>query len=156
MDQDDDGTATADGRRRRAADPAVPESLRRELVKESAAARQLAASDPEAARHRLEDAEVALGERGEAGGEPTPDGRRVRLAAAMRALLWHRRPEATICPSDAARVAGGESWRDLMDTAREVAGELSRAGVVTVRQHGADVDIATAAGPIRLARGPNW
>jgi hypothetical protein len=80
----------------------------------------------------------------------------VRLAAAMRALLRHRRPESTICPSDAARVAGGESWRDLMETAREVAAELSREGVIVVRQRGVDVDVASAVGPIRLARGPAW
>jgi hypothetical protein len=43
-----------------------------------------------------------------------------------------------------------------MDAAREVAAELSRAGVIVVRQHGEDVDAATATGPIRLARGPEW
>ena len=139
-----------DGRRSRAADPAIPEALRRQLQSELTAARRLDA------RSREEDAMVALGERGEPWSEPTPAGRRVRLAAAMRALLWHRRPEATICPSDAARVAGGESWRELMDAARQVAAELSREGIVTVRQHGADVDVATAVGPIRLARGPRW
>ncbi|WP_433201183.1 DUF3253 domain-containing protein [Dactylosporangium sp. CS-047395] len=81
---------------------------------------------------------------------------RARLAAAMRALLRHRRPDATICPSDAARVAGGASWRALMATAREVAAELSARGTIVVRQHGEDVDIAAATGPIRLARGPAW
>jgi hypothetical protein len=40
--------------------------------------------------------------------------------------------------------------------ARDVAAELSRDGTITVRQHGADVDIATAVGPVRLARGPAW
>ena len=163
MDPDEDATMTADGRylivsgrRWRATDPAVPESLRQELVNELMAARRLVRSDPEAARPRVQDAKVALGERGEAWWEPTPDGQRVRLGAAMRALLRHRRPESTICPSDAARVAGGESWRDLMDAAREVAAELSRAGVLVVRQRGADVDADAAAGPIRLARGPEW
>jgi len=160
---DEDGTMTADGRylivsgrRWRATDPAVPESLRKELVNELMAARRLVRSDPETARPRVQDAKVALGERGDPWWEPTPDGRRVRLAAAMRALLRHRRPEATICPSDAARVAGGESWRDLMDTAREVAAELAREEIIVVRQHGADVDPAAAVGPIRLARGPQW
>ena len=132
--------------------PAVPRALRRELVKELAAARELAGSDPDAARSRVRDAEVALGQRG----HPAAGDQRARLAAAMRALLRHRRPEATICPSDAARVAGGESWRDLMDTARDVAAELARAGTVAVRRHGADVDMASAAGPVRLARGPAW
>jgi hypothetical protein len=89
-------------------------------------------------------------------GATTADGRRARLAAAMRALLRNRRPDSSICPSDAARVVGGESWRDLMDAAREVAAELARQGVVTVRQRGADVDLPAAVGPVRLARGPQW
>jgi hypothetical protein len=155
MTAGDDGTRTADGRyrivsgrRHRAADPAIPEPLRRQLEAELADA----ATDPA----RLRYARVALGEEGEPWWEPTPGGRRVRLAAAMRALLWHRRPDATICPSDAARVAGGESWRDLMATAREVAGGLAAEGVVVVRQHGADVEMGAAVGPVRLARGPRW
>ncbi|MBU2666007.1 DUF3253 domain-containing protein [Actinoplanes bogorensis] len=158
-----DHTTTADGRyivvsgrRWRATDPAIPEKLRQELVDELMAARRLVRTDPATARPRVQDAKVALGERGDPWWEPTPDGRRERLAAAMRALLRHRAPEATICPSDAARTAGGESWRTLMDTAREVAADLSRAGVITVRQKGADVDVTTAKGPVRLARGPDW
>ncbi|MGC4938137.1 DUF3253 domain-containing protein [Kribbella sp. DT2] len=71
-------------------------------------------------------------------------------------LLRHRSPDATICPSDAARVVGGESWRELMDTTREVTAELSREGLIVARQQGADVDVGTAVGPIRLARGPRW
>jgi hypothetical protein len=163
MSAGEDGTMTADGRylivsgrRWRATDPAIPAKLRQELVDELMAARRLVRTEKGTARPRVQDAKVALGERGDPWWEPTPGGRRVRLAAAMRALLRHRHPESTICPSDAARVAGGESWRDLMDAAREVAAELARDGVVTVRQHGADVDVATAVGPIRLARGPEW
>jgi len=159
----DDGTLTADGRyvvvsgrRVRAADPAVPESLRQQLTGEVVAARRLVDSDPSSALPRVRDAEVALGERGEPWWEPTPAGQRARMAAAVRALLRHRRPDATICPSDAARVVGGRSWRDLMDAAREVAAELSREGVIVVRQRGVDVDVATAVGPVRLARGPGW
>ena len=163
MSHGEDGTMTPDGRylivsgrRWRATDPAIPEPLRQELVNELMAARRLVRSDPDTARPRVQDAKVALGERGDPWWEPTPDGRRVRLAAAMRALLRHRRPESTICPSDAARVAGGESWRDLMETAREVAAELAREGVIVVRQRGVDVDVTAAVGPIRLARGPAW
>ncbi len=43
-----------------------------------------------------------------------------------------------------------------MDAAREVAAELSREGIIVVRQHGADVDVAAAVGPVRLARGAEW
>ncbi len=144
------------GRRWRATDPAIPDALRVELVGELMAARRDVRVDPATARPRVQDAKVALGERGDPWWEPTPDGVRIRLAATIRVLLRHRRPDATICPSDAARVVGGPMWRELMDEARSVAGELSRAGVVVVRQHGGDVDVATAEGPVRIARGPNW
>lgn len=146
----------ASGRRWRATDPGIPDSLRRELVAELMAARRDVRSDPARARPRVHDAKVALGERGDPWWEPTTGAQRLRLAASMRALLRHRSPEATICPSDAARVVGGESWRDLMDAAREVAAELAREGIVAVRQHGADADLAAAVGPVRLARGPDW
>lgn len=139
-----------DGRRWRASDPAIPDALRAELVAELMDARRLVRTDPATARPRVQDAKVALGERGEPWWEPTDEGRRVRLAAAIRALLRHR-DGSTICPSDAARVVGGEGWRDLMGLAREVAGELAADGQIRVQQKGVDVDPATAKGPIRLA-----
>ncbi len=163
MTRDDNDGITPDGRyvvvsgrRWRATDPSIPEPLRQELVNELMAARRDVRSDPATARPRVQDAKVALGERGDPWWAPTPEGQRLRLAATMRALLRHRKAEATICPSDAARVVGGDSWRDLMDTAREVAAELARAGTLAVRQHGLDVDLAGAVGPVRLARGPRW
>jgi hypothetical protein len=144
------GEVTADGRyivvggrRWRASDPAIPESLRQELVSELMAARREVRSDPETARPRVQDAKVALGERGDPWWAPTPEGQRLRLAAAIRALLRHRSPEATICPSDAARIVGGTSWRDLMDMARDVAEGLASDEMVAVRQHGIDIDLAT-------------
>ena len=163
MEGDADGRLTPDGRyfvvggrRWRATDPSIPEPLRQELVAELMAARRDVRSDPAGARPRVQDAKVALGERGDPWWEPTAEGQLVRLAAAMRTLLRHRHPEATICPSDAARVVGGASWRKLMDAARDVAGGLARDEIVVVRQHGADVDIASAVGPVRLARGRRW
>lgn len=144
-----------DGRRWRASDPRIPEPLRAELVTELMAARRLVRTRGDAVRFRVQDAKVALGERGDPWWEPTDAGRRERLAAAMRALLRRREQGRTICPSDAARIAGGEQWRDLMPTAREVAGELAAAGVVVVTQRGEAVDPATARGPIRLAAGPD-
>lgn len=139
-----------DGRRWRASDPAIPDALRAELVAELMDARRLVRTDPATARPRVQDAKVALGERGEPWWEPTDEGRRVRLAASIRALLKHR-DGSTICPSDAARVVGGEGWRDLMGLAREVAGELAAQGQIRVQQQGVDVDPATVKGPIRLA-----
>lgn len=152
-----------DGRRWRASDPTIPDGLRAELVGELMAARRAvhaASGEAEAvaaARARVQDAKVALGERGEPWWEPpTDDGLRQRLAAAMRTLLRHREPTVTICPSDAARVAGGETWRTAMDAAREVAAGLAADGVLEVRQRGEKVDPATATGALRLARGPSW
>lgn len=153
---DDGRYIVVDERRWRATDPAIPEKLRAELVAELMAARRDVRTDPATARPRVQDAKVALGERGEPWWDSTPAGVRDRLAATMRVLLRHRQPEATICPSDAARVVGGPSWRELMDVARSVAGELSLAGVVVVRQHGVDVDVTSARGPVRIARGPHW
>ena len=152
-----------DGRRWRATDPRIPDRLRTELVAELMAARRAvrdARGEPEATargRARVQDAKVALGERGEAWWEPpSEDALRERLGAAMRTLLRRRRPESTICPSDAARVAGGEDWRAVMDLAREVAAALAADGLVEVRQRGVRVDPATATGALRIARGPGW
>ncbi len=160
MPADESGNVTedgrylvVDGRRWRAADPAIPEALRAELVAELMSARRAVTADPSSARPRVQDAKVALGERGDPWWQPTPDGQRTRLAATMRALLRHRDPASTICPSDAARVVGGASWRELMDTARAVAAELTRQGTLVVRQHGELVDITEAVGAVRLARG---
>ena len=86
-------------------------------------------------------------------GSLAPNGAVIKPAAASPALLRHRGEGKTICPSDAARVVGGEEWRDLMPVAREVAGELAAAGVVVVTQKGEAVDVATARGPVRLAPG---
>ncbi len=44
------------------------------------------------ARQRVNDAKVALGERGDPWWDPTPSGQRTRLAATMQSLLRHREP----------------------------------------------------------------
>ena len=76
-----------------------------------------------------------------------------RLEAAILDLLSRRAPTATICPSDAARAVGDEdSWRDLMDPAREAAARLVDRGEVEVTQGGRVVDLATARGPVRIRR----
>ncbi|HMN99867.1 MAG TPA: DUF3253 domain-containing protein [Miltoncostaeaceae bacterium] len=154
------------GRRWRASDPAIPDPLRAELVAALMDARRAvrAAGGGEpataAARERVRDAKVALGERGERGEpwwEPASEaGRSARLRAAMLTLLRARDPARTICPSDAARVAGGAAWRAAMQPARDVAADLADAGVLEVRQRGRPVDIRGARGPVRLARGPAW
>jgi len=152
-----------DGRRWRASDPAIPDALRTELVRELMAARRdVGAAHGEeprtaAARARVQDAKVALGERGEPWWEAaTDEGRADRLRAAILTLLRARDPESTICPSDAARVAGGADWRPAVPAARDVAAGLADAGVVDVRQRGRSVDPRQARGPLRIARGPSW
>jgi hypothetical protein len=145
------------GRRWRATDPHIPENLAAELRSELASARRAVRSRENNARTRVQDAKVALGERGEAWwDEPSEQGQRARLAAATRALLRHRDPDKTICPSDAARVAGGAGWRGVVASARAVAAELHAEGVVEIRQKGRRVDPATARGPLRIGRGDRF
>ena len=154
------------GRSWRAADPHIPAPLHAELVAELMDARRAVGAAKRAgdltgeqrARRRVGDAKVALGERGAPWWEAADDATRaVRLAAAMRALLRHRRPASTICPSDAARVVGGPGWRGDMDAARAVAFELQGRGVLEVRQSGEQVaSPGDARGPLRIARGSSF
>lgn len=74
------------------------------------------------------------------------------LEQAILRLLGERAPDATICPSDAARAVGGDDWRELMEPTREAARQLVAAGEVDVTQGGEIVDAATARGPIRIRR----
>jgi hypothetical protein len=79
-------------------------------------------------------------------------GRDVELEGVIEGLLDQRRPEASICPSEAARLVDPEGWRDLMPAARAAAGRLAAAGAVEVTQGGAVVDVASARGPVRVRR----
>ena len=144
-----------DGRRWRATDPGIPDPLRQELVDELMSARRQVRTDPEHARPRVQDAKVALGERGRPWWEePDEQAQRDRAAATVRALLRHR-AGSTICPSDAARVVGGEGWRDLMPLVRDVAWELAGEGAAVIQQRGQAVGTRRdVKGPIRIAPGP--
>ena len=75
-----------------------------------------------------------------------------RLERTIEELLDRRRPEASICPSEAARALDPEGWRDLMPAARAAAGRLAVAGAAEVTQGGQVVDVATAHGPVRVRR----
>lgn len=144
-----------DGRRWRASDPGIPETLRQELVDELMAARRAVRTDAATARPRVNDAKVALGERGRAWWEePTEEELAQRIGAAIRTLL-RKRDGKSICPSDAARVVGGEAWRDRMADVRAIAGEMAARGELVVTQKGDEVTVA-ALGPIRLNRGPQF
>lgn len=141
-----------DGRRWRASDPSIPDALRAELVAELMAARRAVRSEGDAARHRVQDAKVALGERGEPWWEEaSADGLAARVASTARTLLRHR--EGTICPSDVARVVGSPDWRERLPAVRAVAFALAERGEVVVLQGGEPVCPDTR-GPIRLGRGP--
>jgi len=72
--------------------------------------------------------------------------------ATVLALL-RSRGDKTICPSDVARVVGGDSWRSRMEVVRHVVERMVAGGVVQVTQKGAVVDVATAKGPIRIGWG---
>ena len=70
-------------------------------------------------------------------------------------LLADRDPGRTICPSEAARVLGGDDgFRPLMPVVRDAAHTLADAGRIEVTQRGRRVDIDTARGPIRLRAAP--
>ncbi|PWH06057.1 DUF3253 domain-containing protein [Brachybacterium endophyticum] len=141
-----------DGRRWRASDPSIPESLRQELVDELMAARRAVRGKETDARARVQDAKVALGERGAPWWEtPEPEELRERIRASLRSLL-RKRAGSTICPSDVARIVGGpgETWRGAMDEVREVAAQMADAGDVVVTQKGRAVDARTARGPVRI------
>lgn len=111
-------------------------------------------SDRRRARARVQDAKVALGERGDPWWEPaSDDGRRTRVEAAARALLRHRRAEATICPSEVARVVGGEAWRSVSGDVRAILLDMARRSEVEIRQRGVPIDpTVDPRGPIRVAR----
>ena len=75
-----------------------------------------------------------------------------RLQRSIGELLDQRRPEASICPSEAARAVDPEGWRELMPAARAAAGRLAAAGEAEVTQGGEIVDVVTARGPVRVRR----
>jgi len=148
------------GRRWRRTDPSIPEDLTQQLTKELMSARRAVKAakasggeaDMRAARSRVQDAKVALGERGQPWWEePSYKGLGERLAAAIRCLLQRRDDGKTICPSEAARVVGGTDWRLLMARTREVAWQLEADGALIVTQNGNRVS-REARGPIRLQR----
>jgi hypothetical protein len=102
----------------------------------------------------VQQAKVALGERGEAWWEPSTDtGRAARVDATVLALSTHRSPDKTICPSDAARTIGGDDWRGLMPLVRERLRALAQQGLIDVLQRGEPVNANDVwRGPIRARR----
>lgn len=149
-----------DGRKWRRSDPTIPDTFRAELVGElmdarravGDALRKVDADAERAARARVKDAKVALGERGAPWWEePSEDQRAVRIAATARTLLRHRGASKTICPSDVARAVGGDRWRSLMTQVRAVVADLVSQGTLELRQKGKVVAPGRVRGPVRIA-----
>jgi len=65
-------------------------------------------------------------------------------------VLATRAREATVCPSEVARAAGDQGWRERMEPVREAARRLVARGELDILQGGRVVDPSTARGPIRL------
>jgi hypothetical protein len=75
--------------------------------------------------------------------------RRNRIRAAILDLLQSRDPDASVCPSEAAR-AVFDDWRPHMDEVRDVAAEMAMDDDVYATQGSDRVSVTDASGPIRL------
>ena len=142
------------GRKWRASDPAIPPKLRQELVDELMAARRAVKAREDDARVRVNDAKIALGERGQPWWEESePAAFEERISATIRALL-RKRVDSSICPSEVARIVrgDGDAWRESMGEVRRVAAEMASRGELVATQKGTPVEADNARGPIRLNR----
>jgi hypothetical protein len=74
------------------------------------------------------------------------------LETAILSLLALRADDASICPSEAARLVGGDDWQELMEPARSAARRLQDRGEVLITQKGKPIDPSTAKGPIRIRK----
>ncbi len=161
MPDNKDTETTADGRyliingrKWRASDPGIPPKLRQELVDELMSARRAVRGKEADARARVNDAKIALGERGQPWWEEADAASfEQRIAATIRVLL-RKRVDKSICPSDVARVVGGEgeTWRQHMDQVRAVAAHMVSHGEIIATQKGVPVQADKAHGPLRLIR----
>jgi hypothetical protein len=70
---------------------------------------------------------------------------------AILELLAARGPGKTICPSEAARLLGGDDgFRPLMPVVRAAAATLTSEGLIEATRGGRRVDPRSPGGPIRL------
>ena len=154
-------------RKWRATDPSIPEALRIQLVKVLMHARREVAKAlkledkqlEKQARSRVNDAKIALGERGEVWWESyTDEGLRQRLKSSILTLLRHREMGKSICPSEAARVVGSpDNWQTLMPIAREVAVALAKEEVITITRGEQEIDPdSLGKGHLRLRHGEKF
>jgi hypothetical protein len=148
------------GRRWRKSDPSIHENFHQELVNELMAARRAvraATSDREIrrSRRRVNDAKIALGERGRAWWLPLiPVARSQRIEAALMTLLRSRHPGRSICPSDIARIVGGKAWRTLLPLVRDRAVKFSEQGQLEILRGGRVVKTKLTEGVLRYRLKP--
>ena len=101
-------------------------------------------------RRRVNDAKLALGERGSPWWLPaTTTARNRRIEAAVRALLRSREPGTTICPSDVARIVGGPRWRSVMPAVRDRAVWMAEQGTLEILRRGRVVTGKATEGVLR-------
>lgn len=85
----------------------------------------------------------------------TPGEKDAALEAAILELLAERGTGKTICPSEAAKLVGGQDsrkdWESLMEPARSAARRLVANGKILITQHGKPADPNKTKGPIRLS-----
>ena len=151
------------GRRWRSSDPHIPENFRQELVNELMAARRAVRDarnqvEIRRARRRVNDAKLALGERGHGWWLPPKTvATNRRIDAAVRALLRSRQPGRSICPSDVARLVGGTTWRTLLPLVRERAVKMTGRGELEILRRGRVVKRRPTEGVLRyrLTRKPS-
>jgi len=75
--------------------------------------------------------------------------RRNRIRSAILDLLQSRDPDASICPSEAARTVF-DDWRPHMDQVRDVAAEMTMDDEIYATQGSDRVSVTDVSGPIRL------
>ncbi|MDQ2851529.1 MAG: DUF3253 domain-containing protein [Actinomycetota bacterium] len=103
----------------------------------------------------MNDAKIALGERGQPWWEASdPAAFDERISATIRALL-RKRMDSSICPSEVARIVrgDGDAWREHMSDVRRVASGMAHRGELVATQKGIPVEADGVRGPIRLNRG---
>ena len=74
------------------------------------------------------------------------------LRESILTLLDQRDEGKTICPSEAAREAFPENWRDHMEITRQVGIDLAERGEIEICQGGKKVSDYQFRGPIRLRK----
>ncbi|NBB78016.1 MAG: DUF3253 domain-containing protein [Verrucomicrobia bacterium] len=80
----------------------------------------------------------------------------VIIEKAVLELLNERGVGKSICPSEVARILGGDGWRHLMESVRAAGVRLALANQIEITQKGEVVDPLDFRGPVRFRlKGPS-